>query len=85
MYVIIEGEVEILSGDSVVDTLSPGDIFGEMALIDSSPRSANAMAHTDCKVVPVDQYAFTHYVQHSPFFSLHVMSIMAERLRRYMD
>jgi len=85
MYVVIEGEVEIISKDTVVDRLSEGEIFGEMALIDNSPRSGGARAGAECKVVPVDQYNFTHYVQHSPFFALYVMSVMAERLRRRME
>jgi CRP-like cAMP-binding protein len=85
MYVVIEGEVDIMVKDVVVDQLSPGDIFGEMALIDDSPRSGGARARTECKVVPVNQYNFTHYVQHSPFFAIQVMTIMANRLRRLMD
>ena len=84
MYVVIEGEVDIVVKDKVVDQLSPGDIFGEMALIDDSPRSGGAKARTECKVVPVNQYNFTHYVQHSPFFAIQVMTVMANRLRRLM-
>jgi len=84
MYVILEGEVEITGDTATLDILSPGDIFGEMALVDSSPRSANARAISDCKVVPVNQYNFSYYVQHSPFFALNVMSVMAKRLRRQM-
>lgn len=84
MYVLVEGQVDILVDGKVYDTLSSGDIFGEMALIDDSPRSATAQANGYCKVVPLDQYTFTHYVQHSPFFALQVMSVMAERLRRKM-
>lgn len=85
MYVLIEGQVDVVVDDKVYDTLSPGGIFGEMALIDDSPRSATVRANVYCKVVPIDQYNFTHYVQHSPFFALQVMSVMAERLRRKMS
>jgi CRP/FNR family cyclic AMP-dependent transcriptional regulator len=85
MYVLVEGQVDIMVDDKVYDTLSPGGIFGEMALIDDSPRSATVRAKVYCKVVPLDQYTFTHYVQHSPFFALQVMSVMAERLRRKMN
>lgn len=81
MYVVSEGEVEIKVGGSVVESISPGSIFGEMALIDNSPRSATAVAKTDCKVVPLDQRRFQFLVQETPFFALQVMSIMANRLR----
>jgi CRP-like cAMP-binding protein len=39
----------------VLDVLGEGEIFGEMALIDGKPRSATAVALTDCRVVPVDE------------------------------
>jgi CRP-like cAMP-binding protein len=52
-----------------------------MALIDNSPRSATAIAKTDCKVVPLDQRRFQFLVQETPFFALQVMTIMATRLR----
>jgi CRP/FNR family transcriptional regulator, cyclic AMP receptor protein len=55
-----------------------------MALIDNSPRSAMARAKTQAKVVPVTQNRFLLMVQQTPFFSIQVMQIMAERLRRLM-
>ena len=85
MYVVIEGEVEIVAKGKVINRIGVGEIFGEMALIDNSPRSADARASQECRVVPVDQYNFTHYVQHSPFFAIYVMSVMAERLRGQID
>jgi CRP/FNR family cyclic AMP-dependent transcriptional regulator len=53
-----------------------------MALIDQSPRSATAVAKTDCKLAPIDRRRFEFMVQQTPFFSLTVMKIMADRLRR---
>lgn len=82
MYVILDGEVEIRSEGAVLNILSRGDIFGEMALVDDSPRSASATARTSCEIVPVDRYNFLFYVEHSPFFALQVMSVMAKRLRQ---
>ncbi len=81
MYVIIEGDVDILIGSSVVEQLLTGDIFGEMALVDNSPRSATARARTECTVAPVDFHTFVHHVQNTPEFALQVMSVMANRLR----
>jgi CRP-like cAMP-binding protein len=82
MYVIKTGEVEILAGARVVDTASTGDIFGEMALLDASGRSATARARTDCSLIPVDQRRFTFLIQQTPFFSIHVMRVLADRLRK---
>jgi CRP/FNR family cyclic AMP-dependent transcriptional regulator len=82
MYVISEGEVELRIGSNILETAGPGLIFGEMALVDQSPRSAAAVAKTNCKLVPVDQRRFEFLVQQTPFFSLQVMRIMADRLRR---
>jgi len=82
MYVVIEGEVEILIDGKFLDITSDGGIIGEMALIDSSPRSATAIAKTECKLVPVDQKRFEFLVQQTPNFSINVMKIMVERIRK---
>src|SRR6266513_1097156 len=42
MYVLLEGEMEILLGDLVLETARPGALIGEMALIDESPRTASS-------------------------------------------
>jgi len=82
MYGVKEGEVEIVVHSAVVETVGPGGIFGEMSLIDTSRRSATAIAKTDCVVVPVDAKRFNFLVQQTPMFALQVMRIMAARLRR---
>ncbi len=82
MYAIVEGEVEIFIDGRLLDTTGAGGIVGEMALIDSSPRSATAIAKTECKLVPVDQKRFTFLVQQTPNFAINVMKIMIERIRK---
>jgi CRP/FNR family transcriptional regulator, cyclic AMP receptor protein len=82
MYVVKEGEVEVVINDKVVDTVGPGGIFGEMALIDKRPRSATAIAKTDCKLVSVNEQRFQRLVQQTPHFALQVMKVMAQRLRQ---
>jgi len=82
MFVVRDGTVEIVLHGHVVATLSEGEIFGEMALIDARARSATARAKTDCTLVPVDERRFTFLIQQTPQFGLHVMRVLAERLRR---
>jgi CRP/FNR family cyclic AMP-dependent transcriptional regulator len=81
LYVIKEGEVEILVGARVVETLEAGEIFGEMALIEHKGRSASARAKSACSVVPVSEQRFSFLVQQTPHFAISVMQTMAERLR----
>jgi CRP-like cAMP-binding protein len=52
-----------------------------MALLDSSPRTARAVARTGCKLVPVNQKRFNLLVQHTPDFAIQIMRVMAGRLR----
>lgn len=82
MYVIRSGEVEILIDGKVVETLSSGGIFGEMALIDGAPRAAAARAKTDCEVAPLTEKTFLFLVHETPFFAIAVMRTLADRLRR---
>ena len=54
-YVIRSGAVEVRSGNRVFETLGENEIFGEMALIDASPRSADAFARTDVVLAPITE------------------------------
>jgi CRP-like cAMP-binding protein len=82
MYVIKEGEVDILINDQVVETVGPGGIIGEMALIDTRARSATVVTKTDCQLVPINEKRFAFLIQQTPYFSLQVMRVLVERLRR---
>lgn len=82
MYIILEGEVELTIGSSVVETLGPGEPFGEMALIDQAPRVATATAKTRCALVVIPEKRFLFMVQTTPQFALQIMKVMADRLRK---
>lgn len=81
MYVIIEGAVNLTSGDDMYGPLGPGELFGEMSLIDNQPRSLDAIAAADTKLAEVDERRFLFLVNETPMFALHVMGVMADRLR----
>jgi CRP/FNR family cyclic AMP-dependent transcriptional regulator len=81
MYAVVEGEVELTRSGESLEVITPGGIFGEMALIDPAPRGAGATARTEARVVPVDEAHFTYLVHEHPTFALQVMRIMAERIR----
>src|SRR5215813_4863180 len=81
MYVIKTGTVEIRVGNRVLEKLGENTIFGEMALIDSSRRSADAVAVTDATIIPVTEKQFLWMVSQTPFFALRVMRVLAQRLR----
>jgi CRP/FNR family transcriptional regulator, cyclic AMP receptor protein len=81
LFIIQSGEVEIRLGNRVLEKLPQYSIFGEMALIDASPRSATAVAAGDVKLVPVGEKQFLFLISNTPHFALNVMRVMARRLR----
>ena len=85
MYIVMEGEVELRKQDKVLEIAGTGRPIGEMALIDASPRSALAIAKSDCRLAPVDEKRFLFMVQQTPFFALQVMRVLADRLRHMDD
>jgi CRP/FNR family cyclic AMP-dependent transcriptional regulator len=62
--------------------LNPGDFFGEMALVDDSPRSATASAvEDDTELIVMDRARFLFMVRQQPEFALSLMHTLCRRLR----
>ena len=80
-YMVRSGKVEIREGGRVVEAMTRGEIFGEMALIDSEPRSASAVAVGPTELAVIDKAAFHKLVRDDPDFALAVMRLMSRRLR----
>jgi CRP/FNR family transcriptional regulator, cyclic AMP receptor protein len=81
MYIVKSGEVQIVDSNRVLETVRPGGILGEMALVDGRPRSATAQSFDHSTVIPIDEDRFLFLVQHTPFFAIRVMRVMSARLR----
>ena len=85
MYVVMSGEVTISINKRLLATALSGEIVGEMALINSNIRSATVTAKTDCRLALIDQASFNSLLRHVPDFSLHVMKVLADRLKHAYD
>jgi len=81
LFVVKSGQVRVQIGNRTVTELGVDSIFGEMALIDSEPRSATVVAITDVELVPVSEKQFLFLVSQTPYFALKVMRVLAQRLR----
>ena len=81
MYVVLEGRVAISIRGAVVQYVGPGGVFGEMALIDQSPRAANASAETDCVLLGINRTVFLNLVKTDPTFGASLLQAVAERVR----
>ncbi|MCR4954098.1 MAG: cyclic nucleotide-binding domain-containing protein [Treponema sp.] len=84
MFIIQSGEVtisKIVDGNEVILTvLQKGDMFGEMALIENKPRSACAIAHSDCRLMVVNRTNFNQMVATQPQLISRLTTTLAERL-----
>lgn len=81
MFVVLEGEVELSRSGHLLETVTRGGMFGEMALLDREPRTTTATTKTAVRAVPVTQQRFLYLVQNTPFFAVEVMQTLAKRLR----
>jgi CRP/FNR family transcriptional regulator/CRP/FNR family cyclic AMP-dependent transcriptional regulator len=87
LYLISRGKVKIShttpDGQEVVlAILGPGDFFGEMALLDDSPRSATAVALEPTETWTLHRGEFMSYLSDNPDFTLHVLKTLARHIRR---
>ena len=85
MYLLLDGEVGIFSGDKPVATVRPGQIFGEMASIDQGPRTGTAVTKSACRVIALDNRQLQKALGKYPEFSLMLMSVMIARLRESIN
>lgn len=81
LYVIISGEVELTLRGEPLGTEGVGGLIGEMAITPSAKRSTTATAKTDVRLARLTRYQLNMLMTKSTDLSLHVMAILANRLR----
>lgn len=86
LFAILEGQVKVISFSAqgkyaVLNVLSPGDIFGEIALLDGGERTADVVAISDCKLIVIERRDFLPLVHSSPDISQKLIEVLCARLR----
>jgi len=86
-YMILDGEVEVTkninnSESRLLQTLSAGDFFGEMALIHNAPRAATVTAKSPLTTLELDKFAFDRVIQKSTSIAMAMVSEISNRLRQ---
>ena len=82
MYVVLEGRVAISVGNSVVEHVGPGGIFGELALVDRSARAASVTAEADCRLLAINRADFINLVKTKPVFGASLLKSIAVRMQQ---
>ena len=87
LYAVCAGAVRISSTseqghDAILNLIIPGDIFGEIALLDRSPRTADAVAVEDSEIMEIDRHDFVQLLREYPDVSMRLLEILSSRLRR---
>lgn len=94
LYIVVDGSVRVSkvvpgAKDEAMAFMERGGCFGEMALIDEFPRSADAIAHTDCRVLFFDKYVLLDLLQEDPVIARKVLwafcRTLSMRLRETTD
>ena len=81
LFVILEGDARIERGGNVLATFGPGEFFGEIAVLDGRPRSADVVAATPLRCLTVSREVLKQALEHAPEASWAMLRILAGRLR----
>ncbi len=80
-FVIASGKAEVVRGSRKLATLGPGDVVGELSLIDGEPRSATVRALTDMEVLEISAEDLHRLLRKAPSVTRKLLEALSERLR----
>jgi len=79
-FVLLEGTADVKKNSRKVNTLGPGDFFGEIALVSREPRTATVIATSPVRALVITDRSFRRLLEDSPQVQTKVMEAMAQRL-----
>lgn len=87
LFAVYSGTVEVLvpsaeGKTAVVNLIGEGEIFGEIALLDGGPRSADAVAFSDCRLMVIERRDFLALLRANPEVTIKLLKVLCARLRR---
>ena len=90
LFAVVKGTVRIgvtsaEGREAVFNIIEPGEIFGEIALLDGRERTADAVATSDCELLVVDRREFLPFVQSQPLLAMKLIDLLCKRLRWISD
>ena len=81
LYLIVYGEVRVHDGEQTLNHLAEGDVFGEMALLDTEPRMASVTAIVDTLLLRLAQEPFFELMDDRPEVARGIIRVLSQRLR----
>lgn len=85
MYVLLEGAVTFVRDGLEFITVGPGNIFGEMVMLEHRPHYVTAVAKTPCKILTVSRERFNELLEQHPSLALEMLELMAGRLHEAVE
>ena len=87
LFAVCSGTVEVLvpsaeGKNAVMNLINAGEIFGEIALLDGQPRTADALAFTDCTLMVLERRDFLPLLREQPDIAVKLLEILCARVRR---
>jgi CRP-like cAMP-binding protein len=87
LFAVCSGTVEVLvpsaeGKNAVINLINEGEIFGEIALLDGRPRTADALAFTDCTLMVLERRDFLPLLREQPEIAVKLLEILCGRIRR---
>ena len=86
LYAVLSGRLKVVTSgvtgaDATFSILGPGDVFGEIALLDGHVRSARVTALESCHLVVIDREPFVEFLRASPDMAVGMLAVLAHRIR----
>jgi CRP-like cAMP-binding protein len=90
LFVIVTGHLKVVSGgadgrDIALNIMGPGEVFGEISLLDGEPRSATAAALDSCELLAIHREPSMRFLESSPKTAIELLRVLTFRVRRLTE